>query len=82
MALPGTQEPGTGPRNGPATTACLEKCSREYDLLVFDELVYVLSYGMPVVEIVWSRRDARRSTSPAYCRHRPTRRRNWCRAVW
>ena len=33
---------------------CLEKLrSREYDLLVFDELVYVLSYGMlPVAEVV------------------------------
>ena len=33
---------------------CVEKMrSREYDLLVFDELVYVLSYGMlPVAEVV------------------------------
>jgi cob(I)alamin adenosyltransferase len=45
---------------------CLEKMrSREYDLLVFDELVYVLSYGMlPVAEVV-AEFSATRADQPA-----------------
>ena len=40
---------------------CLEKMrSRDYDLFVFDELVYVLSYNMlPVAEVVAEFRDIR-----------------------
>jgi len=40
---------------------CVEKlCSGEYDLLVFDELVYVLSYDMlPVAEVLEEIRTAR-----------------------
>ena len=42
---------------------CLEKLrSGEYDLLVFDELVYVLSYNMlPVAEVVKEFQDVRAS---------------------
>src|SRR5437016_11268846 len=45
---------------------CVEKMrSREYDLLVFDELVYVLSYDMlPVAEVV-SELKAMRADQPA-----------------
>lgn len=40
---------------------CIEKLhSREFDLLVFDELVYVLSYGMlPAAEVLAELRKAR-----------------------
>ena len=42
---------------------CIEKMgSGEYDLLVFDELVYVLSYGMlPVAEVLAEFQEARTS---------------------
>jgi cob(I)alamin adenosyltransferase len=45
---------------------CLEKMrSRDYDLLVFDELVYVLSYNMlPVAEVV-AELEATRADQPA-----------------
>jgi cob(I)alamin adenosyltransferase len=44
-------------------TLCVEKLrSREYDLLVFDELVYVLSYDMlPIEEVLEEFRNARAS---------------------
>ncbi|HEY0005087.1 MAG TPA: cob(I)yrinic acid a,c-diamide adenosyltransferase [Pyrinomonadaceae bacterium] len=45
---------------------CLEKMrSGEYDLLVFDELVYVLSYEMLSVEEVLAEIDAVRAGQPA-----------------
>jgi len=45
---------------------CLEKLrSREYDLLVFDELVYVLSYQMLPVEEVIKEFQSARASQPA-----------------
>jgi cob(I)alamin adenosyltransferase len=45
---------------------CSEKLSSgDYDLLVFDELVYVLSYGMLPVEDVLQEIAAARETQPA-----------------
>jgi len=45
---------------------CVEKMrSREYDLLVFDELVYVLSYGMLSVAEVVGEFSAMRADQPA-----------------
>jgi cob(I)alamin adenosyltransferase len=45
---------------------CVEKLkSGDYDLLVFDELVYVLSYGMLPVDEVISEIRAARETQPA-----------------
>ncbi|HKP47078.1 MAG TPA: cob(I)yrinic acid a,c-diamide adenosyltransferase [Pyrinomonadaceae bacterium] len=45
---------------------CLEKLrSGDYDLLVFDELVYVLSYGMLTVAEVLAEIRAARATQPA-----------------
>ena len=45
---------------------CVEKMrSREYDMLVFDELVYVLSYGMLPTEDVLAELAAIRTDQPA-----------------
>jgi cob(I)alamin adenosyltransferase len=45
---------------------CVEKLrSRDYDLLVFDELVYVLSYGMLPVEEVVAEIQSVRASQPA-----------------
>ena len=45
---------------------CIEKMrSREYDLLVFDELIYVLSYGMLPVADVIAEFAAMRADQPA-----------------
>jgi cob(I)alamin adenosyltransferase len=45
---------------------CVEKLrSREYDMLVFDELVYILSYGMLPVEEVLAELASIRADQPA-----------------
>src|SRR6476620_2766545 len=45
---------------------CVEKLrTGDYDLLVFDELVYVLSYGMLPIDEVLSEIKAARETQPA-----------------
>ena len=57
-----TRNPEQDRQTARATWAlCVEKLrSKDYDLLVFDELVYVLSYGMlPVEEVVEEFRKAR-----------------------
>ena len=45
---------------------CIEKLeSKEYDLLVFDELIYVLSYQMLVIEDVLQELQKARASQPA-----------------
>jgi cob(I)alamin adenosyltransferase len=45
---------------------CLQKLkSGDYDLLVFDELIYVLSYGMLPVEEILTELESVRATQPA-----------------
>ena len=62
-----TRNPEQDRQTARATWAlCVEKLrTADYDLLVFDELVYVLSYGMlPVDEVLFEIRSAR-ETQPA-----------------
>ena len=62
-----TRNPEQDRQTARATWAlCVEKLrSKDYDLLVFDELVYVLSYGMLSVEDVLQEFSEVRSDQPA-----------------
>ena len=62
-----TKDPEQDRRTARETWAlCVEKMrSKEYDLLVFDELVYVLSYGMLPTEEVLAEIGAVRAEQPA-----------------
>lgn len=62
-----TKDPEQDRRTARETWAlCVEKLrSKDYDLLVFDELVYVLSYGMLPAEEVLAEFAAARAEQPA-----------------